>query len=196
MKNQMAQNQKANELLSGANGVITPDLVREMEVRVGKDHPTVLAAKAQLDTQQKQLELHQKDQQIALQKLEAAVKSNITPTAQMYQGCQEWSRLLPRRHQVKEALIKTLLLQRPEVCQPMRLLTQRTRSKIPLIFQKGRAPVRHLKMAPASLLMPRCELSQMSTPTSVIPRITASRVKETLPRRLIPRCSAIITQHW
>jgi hypothetical protein len=84
MKNQMAQNQKANELLSGANGVITPDLVREMEVRVGKDHPTVLAAKAQLDTQQKQLELHQKDQQIALQKLEAAVKSNITPTAQMY----------------------------------------------------------------------------------------------------------------
>jgi hypothetical protein len=49
----------------------------------------------------------------------------------------------------------------------------------PANLPKGRAPVRHLKMAPASLLMPRCELSQISTPTSVIPRITASRVKNT-----------------
>jgi hypothetical protein len=68
MKNQLAQNQKANELLAAAKGVVTPDLVREMEVRVGKDHPTVLAARGQLETQQKQ-------QGLTLQQIQTGLKT-------------------------------------------------------------------------------------------------------------------------
>lgn len=84
MKNQLGQNQKANELLAAAKGVITPDLVREMEARVGKDHPTVLAAKDTLATQQKTQEIAQGAQTLALQRLKTAIESNLTPTAQMY----------------------------------------------------------------------------------------------------------------
>jgi hypothetical protein len=75
MKNQMSQNQKANELLAGAKGVVTPDLVREMEARVGKDHPTVLAAKAQLETQQKQQTLAQGAQGLTLQQIQTGLKT-------------------------------------------------------------------------------------------------------------------------
>ena len=75
MKNQLGQNQKANELLAAAKGVVTPDLVREMEARVGKDHPAVVAARGQLEIQQKEQTLTQGAQGITLQKIQAGLKT-------------------------------------------------------------------------------------------------------------------------
>jgi hypothetical protein len=75
MKNQMTQNQKANELLAGAKGVVTPDLVREMEARVGKDHPAVVAARGQLEIQQKEQTLAQGAQGLTLQQIQTGLKT-------------------------------------------------------------------------------------------------------------------------
>ena len=75
MKNQLAQNQKANELLAGAKGVVTPDLVREMEARVGKDHPAVVAARGQLEIQQKEQTLAQGAQGLTLQQIQTGLKT-------------------------------------------------------------------------------------------------------------------------
>lgn len=84
MKNQLAQNQKANELLAAAKGVVTPDLVREMEVRVGKDHPTVVAARGQLETQQRQ-------QGLTLQQIQTGLKTgalSMSEAQEMMKGMQ------------------------------------------------------------------------------------------------------------
>jgi hypothetical protein len=75
MKNQLGQTQKANELLAAAKGVVTPDLVREMEARVGKDHPAVVAARGQLEIQQKEQTLAQGAQGLTLQQIQTGLKT-------------------------------------------------------------------------------------------------------------------------
>jgi len=83
MKNQMSQNQTVNDLVANHKGPITEDLVQQAVSRA-PDAPATKGLQASLKTQNERLVLEQKNQELALSKLNATIASNQIPTDAQY----------------------------------------------------------------------------------------------------------------
>jgi hypothetical protein len=71
----MGQKKSVNEMLKNAKGVVTPELIREMEATGGPENPVVKAAKAQIQTQREQRSLNTAEQDALVKRVQAGMAS-------------------------------------------------------------------------------------------------------------------------
>lgn len=71
----MGQNKTVADMLKSANGVITPELIREMEATGGAENPAVKAAKAHIQTQREQRSLGTAEQEALVNRVRAGLVS-------------------------------------------------------------------------------------------------------------------------